>query len=222
MYLLSLVVPRQVCSWVARAEQFREDTAHVREGTESTPKRQRFVLDPSVPHHYRNITIAAGGAITTRTWDGKDGGVLRLNAAGLVSRNSQRLYCTSVSCRHILQIHIGDAPDEPVFSTHESVQFLWRMLGAPFRWTETLYPYAEAPTFYLLLRDVFIQCLLGRDSGDEELFTARSSGPNDSDFIHDIAALALRVWKARAPGGRIIVLKISHGMANRKKTSSCA
>lgn len=81
-------------------------------------------------------------------------------------------------------------------SEAEVVQFLWRVLGAPLRWTDTVYPYASHSTFFLHVREAFLRCLKHHAnagvvlSNDEDPFTASPSGPNDSDFMHDL-------WKLR-------------------------
>jgi len=88
----------------------------------------------------------------------------------------------------------------------EVVQFLWRLLGAPLRWTETLHPYAEQPTFYTLLRDVFLRCLARHADahavidGGEAFFVAATSGNDDSDFMNDVAALREHEMKVKSNG----------------------
>jgi len=93
---------------------------------------------------------------------------------------------------------------EVPFSQVEVVQFLWRLLGAPLRWSETLHPYAEHPTFYTLLRDVFFRCLLRHHDANaviddgEAFFVATTSGKDDSDFMNDVAAVRERELKVRS------------------------
>jgi len=78
-------------------------------------------------------------------------------------------------------------------SVAEALQLLWRILGAPFRWSRLCYPFAVEETFYLLLRNVFIRCMspgLQTEEADEQpLFNCERSGADDSDFINDIAGL---------------------------------
>jgi len=93
---------------------------------------------------------------------------------------------------------------ERQFSVAEVLQFLWRALGAPLRWTETLHPYAIQPTFYMLLREAFLRCLAHHNDSnaviedDEDLFTAAPSGPNDSDFMNDVSGLREQEKKVKS------------------------